>query len=1465
MILYPTNPYQTPITEELRDSLSKEVWDDFMDAINNIEFVRRLISPERKKAKDLPRDKWGRILVDICNPHILEDMDYFRQAAIHYKKYGCYTNLLPDMNPKSEYGQWIGREVTRCLDGMVRPSDGEWIPGDLYFYLNYLPIIQTKIRKGTKIGDRVVDFPEVWEGVYLRFHYQWQARNGGMYDDFVGAKHAVEIASRGRSKSYSAAAIMCKMFLLGESFESSEKVKCLITSYQKEYLIKDGTLNKFVDGIDFCSKYTQFPRSRLKNSVSDMQWISGYIDKETNIPKGSQNEVLGVAIKDDPDKIRGKRPVALDCIVPTPDGWKSWKDIHTGDQLFGKDGKVINVIDETTSEEMDLYRIELQDGRSTLVGPTHPFEVIYRSAGKFKKRIVEAKFLENNTVYKNNKYNLYKFYLDNTGVVQYKEHPIPIDAYTLGLYLGDGCYKQSHSDYLHLTMLREDIDSIEKCIPYKVEKSKYREISHRIHLGISSLKILEDLGLKDKNSSNKFIPTQYLQNSEAIRFNLLAGLLDTDGSVYKDGRIEFSSKSKVLSENVVELCRSLGINCMLKSRIINNTEYYRVNIYSNNLRLFKLERKQARLSNRKSSAYTKMTAIKSVTLEKIGFAKCVTVDSEDHLHLINDFIPTHNSNRMFYEEFGAFPKFLDVWQTALPNVQENNIAFGQAVAFGTGGSEGCLTGNNFVFTGDGNVKLVKDLQVSDTIIGYDLNNGSYIVESITYLNTPTLKECVKITTNSGRTIECSIDHPIYSSVKSDYNERLVWQWHNAADLKKGNYLAICQEVPVFSNTPIFDARLVGLLIGDGSYITSPRITTCDDEIKSYIRRNYKTTVYNKPYKTKSNKILEEIGIKGIRQFLRDLGIYGQSRNNKRLPSVIFEASKQDVCALIAGLIDTDGNISNIFSKTRKKWASTISIATSCKELAQQIQLLLQKIGVYSNIITKKPSKNINKQVIDKNPYYSIEISSRDSILNLHKNVSLLIKYKQEALNQAAIHCSLKKSGRTTPFYREKIANVEYIGKQEIYNLSTTNTHTYLGNGIITHNSDFIGALEMINYPEGYNVYAIPNVFDKGTVGVRKTIFFFPSYLNSKGFYNENGVSDVVGALIDEIKHRVILKYNSSDPIQLTRRKAEYAFTIVDAIMRRDNNIFPSDKLNDRILELDSNPSSMDDMWIGRLVQTKEGSIAFTPDSDIKPILSYPHKDNKLEGAIHINKMPVKGPDGKVPWGRYIAGIDPYDDDTSDTLSLGAIYVLDLFTDELVCEYVGRPMFAEDFYETCRRILMLYNAECNYENNKKGLFTYFSQHNSLYLLSDVLEFLKDKEMIKGNLYGNKSKGTNASQPIQGYGRRCIRDWLLKPIKVIKSVDVDGHTEEVEVTINNINRCYYRALMQELATWDPDNNFDRYDALLMLMLLREQKLMLCGARSPSEVINENIAADYLGNDEFFTRNYDYRFAKNKPKEI
>ena len=69
---------------------------------------------------------------------------------------------------------------------------------------------------------------------------------------------------------------------------------------------------------------------------------------------------------------------------------------------------------------------------------------------------------------------------------------------------------------------------------------------------------------------------------------------------------------------------------------------------------------------------------------------------------------------------------------------------------------------------------------------------------------------------------------------------------------------------------------------------------------------------------------------------------------------------------------------------------------------------------------------------------------------------------------------------------------------------------------------------------------------------------------------------------------------------------------------------------------------------------------------------------------------------------------------------------------------------------------MYNAECNYENNKKGLFKYFSQHNCLYLLSDALDFLKDKEIVKKNTFGNNSKGTGNYGSVAPYGRRCYRD-------------------------------------------------------------------------------------------------------------
>ena len=300
------NNYQTPLEELHLDEEPQEIQDQFFDFINNVPYIRSLISKDRPRACDLPRDEQERIIVDIANPHILEDMDYFRPAALEYKKTGKYTQLRPNPNPNSEYGKWIREEIRRCFEGYVRPSDGEWITGNMYFFINYCPIPMTKMVKGSKRGERVIDLPEIWEGIYYRFHYIEQARKGGIYCK-EGGKNGSEVSSRGKSKSLTMAAIMAKYFVLGEDKNVTKAVKSMATAYQKQYLTSDGILNKFQSYIDFLAENTQFPKKRLKSSLQDMAWKMGYVDLDTGTQKGTLNEVMGVSAKDDPSKVRGKR------------------------------------------------------------------------------------------------------------------------------------------------------------------------------------------------------------------------------------------------------------------------------------------------------------------------------------------------------------------------------------------------------------------------------------------------------------------------------------------------------------------------------------------------------------------------------------------------------------------------------------------------------------------------------------------------------------------------------------------------------------------------------------------------------------------------------------------------------------------------------------------------------------------------------------------------------------------------------------------------------------------------------------------------------------------------------------------------------------------------------------------------------------------------------------------------------
>jgi hypothetical protein len=137
-------------------------------------------------------------------------------------------------------------------------------------------------------------------------------------------------------------------------------------------------------------------------------------------------------------------------------------------------------------------------------------------------------------------------------------------------------------------------------------------------------------------------------------------------------------------------------------------------------------------------------------------------------------------------------------------------------------------------------------------------------------------------------------------------------------------------------------------------------------------------------------------------------------------------------------------------------------------------------------------------------------------------------------------------------------------------------------------------------------------------------------------------------------------------------------------------------------------------------------------------------------------------------------------------------------------------------------------------------------NSLHLLADTPEYLKNKQLIKSTGYGNTSKGVNATVPIKNFGFTLIRDWLLKPVTTI--TEEGGDT--ISTTVPNLHFIKNRALIKELMLFNPDINVDRIMSLVQLMLYREEKMILYQG-DPMKGRKED--KDYLGNDPFFERNY------------
>lgn len=396
-------------------------------------------------------------------------------------------------------------------------------------------------------------------------------------------------------------------------------------------------------------------------------------------------------------------------------------------------------------------------------------------------------------------------------------------------------------------------------------------------------------------------------------------------------------------------------------------------------------------------------------------------------------------------------------------------------------------------------------------------------------------------------------------------------------------------------------------------------------------------------------------------------------------------------------------------------------------------------------------------------------------------------------------------------------------------------------------SDFTAFSEMIYSPEGYNLESLKNVFDKEGQGRDKMTMFYGAYMNyDDSCMDKNGNSDVTKALLALCHDRYKVKYGSTDVNTITKRISQYPITPQEAIVRSRGNVFPVTELNERLNQIDNNPSEYDDVYVGTLtMDNKTGEVKFMPTGDL-PIRDFPLKDNKNKGALEIFEMPQKGSEGKVVSGRYLCSLDPYDADVANTLSLASMFVLDTWTDRIVAEYTGRPLLSDDVYELVRKVCLFYNAKCMYEQNKKGLYAYFSKYSCLHLLAETPEYLRDRQLTSTSRIGNTAYGIHATAPIIRFGIRLINLWLMKPVVKIEK---DAQGQEAEVQIPNLYFIRNRALLKELVLWNPEINVDRVMSLIQLMLYREEvMIMYHGKIEQREKEPEGLAAD-----DYWNKNY------------
>ena len=364
----------------------------------------------------------------------------------------------------------------------------------------------------------------------------------------------------------------------------------------------------------------------------------------------------------------------------------------------------------------------------------------------------------------------------------------------------------------------------------------------------------------------------------------------------------------------------------------------------------------------------------------------------------------------------------------------------------------------------------------------------------------------------------------------------------------------------------------------------------------------------------------------------------------------------------------------------------------------------------------------------------------------------------------------------------------------------------------TEGGSFDGLKNIFYNPKAFNVLSFPNIWDDGQEQT-ECGFFVPAWSNLQSFDDKgnqifmdkfgNSLKDK--AIEELINQRNVIKDGGASQTSIDRFVSERPLKPQEAVLELGKNIFPRKLLMDQLTRIRTNTKIRNMKHIVDLSWDGNGGVQATEKKSGDITTYHLKKDDKPNGSIVIWEYPI--PD--APFGLYIGGCDPYDHDSSFTNSLGSTFIFkrvragEAWNDVIVAEYTGRPDTAEEYYENVRKLLIFYNARLLFENERKGIYPYFTNKHCDYLLADqpdkiITEVFKDSKV-------QRRKGCHMTKAIREYGEGLILEWLM---------------DEYEPGHPNVERVYSEALIEELIENDGIKNVDRVIALCMVMIYREE---------------------------------------------